>query len=452
MTMKKTLFVILALLSAIGSKAQTYSIDSLYFTVTDETAKTVSLTKVTSKDSLVKIPEYVYIKELGAKYTVTDISVKLKLDAFRIKALSIPKSVKTISKLSGNSLRHIHFEDGSNIKSISGIESVNGLEDINIPGSVDSISAQAFYRCANLTKLELGEGVKYIGNRAFEASPIEELILPASIDSIGDYAFAHAKRVVPKRATPPRISEKTFRYLGYSSLYSDATISLSSLGMMIIYQDNEMWGKLNYEDYVFEQDYVKYKLERNHDLTVVGNTVPKEGKLIIPAIVTQGGYTVDVKHINDYALNCNASEIIVNAPVKSLGVTGEVNLNSYNISKYTYNYTYPFGSLKKITLPSTLERIEDFQFCNAPLESIDIPLRVDYIGNGAFYNTDIKEIVIPEGIDTLRSCTFANCSSLSKVKLPESLKVIEGDKIIEGLGFWGQGAALIYPPFYFCPV
>lgn len=97
--MKRLLFALFAMLIVFGSKAQTYTVDCLEFTVTDETAKTVSLIDVRSKDSLLKIPENVYIEELGANYTVTDLNVLFKYYTFFTKALIIPKSIKTISRL-----------------------------------------------------------------------------------------------------------------------------------------------------------------------------------------------------------------------------------------------------------------------------------------------------------------------------------------------------------------
>ena len=114
--MKRLLFVLFAMLIVFGSKAQTYTVGRFDFTVTDETAHTVSLIKVTSKDSLIRIPENVFVEELGANYTVTDLNVIFNSHSFLTRAIIIPKSIKTISRLEGRLLRHIKFEEGSNLK------------------------------------------------------------------------------------------------------------------------------------------------------------------------------------------------------------------------------------------------------------------------------------------------------------------------------------------------
>lgn len=444
--MKRLLFALFAMLIVFGSKAQTYTVDCLEFTVTDETAKTVSLIDVRSKDSLLKIPENVYIEELGANYTVTDLNVLFKYYTFFTKALIIPKSIKTISRLEGGSLRHIKFEEGSNLKSIERMQSLSSLEDINFPGSLDSIRAHTLQSSRYLTKVELGEGIKYIGEYAFENCPIEELILPSSVDSIDRYAFSCTKRVVPLRPTPPRLNKYAFK-----QNVNTVEVSVPTLSAMIKYQDDENWGKFRFDDFVFEQDNVKYKLD-GHELSVIGNSVKKNSILTISATVTKDGCTLDVTRIYDYALNGSANEIIINAPVKSLGKTGDIDwswVNHNDEGKYIKNCTYPFRYLKKIKLPNTLQRIEDFQFCNSPLETIDIPSSVKYIGNGAFYKSSIKHIEIPEGIDTLRSSTFAHCNNLTTAKLPESLKVIEGNKIIVNKNYWPAPLkTLIEPTFY----
>ena len=447
--MKRLLFVLFAMLIVFGSKAQTYTVDRFDFTVTDKTAKTVSLVKVTSKDSLIRIPENVYIEELGANYTVTDLNVIFNSHSFLTRAIIIPKSIKTVSRLEGRLLRHIKFEEGSNLKSIEKMSSLSSLEDINFPGSLDSIRANTLKTSRKLTKVELGEGIKYIGEHAFENCPIEELILPSSIDSIDRYAFSCTKRVVPLRPTPPRLNKYAFK--PYNSNEYTVKVSVPTLPVMIKYQDDENWAKF-LGDFVFEQDNVEYKLD-GHELSVIGNSVEKNGILTIPATVTKDGCTIDVTRIYDYALNGNANEIIINAPVKSLGKTGNIDwsmVNHRNEGQYIRNCTYPFGYLKKIKLPTTLQRIEDFQFCNSLLETIDIPSNVKYIGNGAFYKSNIKNIEIPEGVDTLRSSTFARCNNLATVKLPESLKVIEGDKIIVNENYGPTPLkALIEPTFYY---
>ncbi|WP_072228520.1 leucine-rich repeat domain-containing protein, partial [Campylobacter coli] len=63
------------------------------------------------------------------------------------------------------------------------------LEEIILPDSLKSIGEYAFYDCC-LKKLKLNEGLEVIENYAFyKCESLEEIILPDSLKSIGEYAF-----------------------------------------------------------------------------------------------------------------------------------------------------------------------------------------------------------------------------------------------------------------------
>jgi len=61
--------------------------------------------------------------------------------------------------------------------------------EYSIPASVTEIGDNAFYYCSKLSTLTISEGVKSIGNKAFNSCMIKTLHIPASITSIGSDAF-----------------------------------------------------------------------------------------------------------------------------------------------------------------------------------------------------------------------------------------------------------------------
>ena len=71
--------------------------------------------------------------------------------------------------------------------------------------------------------------------------------------------------------------------------------------------------------------------------------------------------------------------------------------------------------LKKITLPSTIKKIENDAFYNLTgLEEINIPEACTEIGSRAFYNcTSLKTITIPKNIKTIGSSAFSKSYSYS---------------------------------------
>ena len=105
-------------------------------------------------------------------------------------------------------------------------------------------------------------------------------------------------------------------------------------------------------------------------------------------------------------------------------------------------------SLESITLPKTIQRIEDgvikledFIYvvyssfgncCN--LRSVIIPedSELTYIGRFAFYDClQLHDITLPEGFEELRESSFDGCSSLEDLNIPSSMKVI-GQNALSG--------------------
>lgn len=64
------------------------------------------------------------------------------------------------------------------------------LTDVTIPGAVESIGTGAFRNCAALADVSMSEGLKNIGSLAFSGCAMKKVTLPATVQKIGDYAFA----------------------------------------------------------------------------------------------------------------------------------------------------------------------------------------------------------------------------------------------------------------------
>ncbi|MGN0226814.1 MAG: leucine-rich repeat domain-containing protein [Paludibacteraceae bacterium] len=79
--------------------------------------------------------------------------------------------------------------------------------------SVTSIGVQAFYNAHELQNLEIPEGVTEIGGAFYGCTYLEEMVLPSSVQSIGDNCFAlcaKLTKITCNAVTPPAIEAKTF--------------------------------------------------------------------------------------------------------------------------------------------------------------------------------------------------------------------------------------------------
>ena len=127
----------------------------------------------------------------GTTYTTTAIGC----GAFRecdITGIIIPSTVKVIGENA--------FEDCRGLKSVvmptelGSIESntfhgCEQLSEISIPNKVTEIGHNAFDGCNSLAEVTLPDGLLSIGYSAFRECPISSIVIPASVNEIGESAF-----------------------------------------------------------------------------------------------------------------------------------------------------------------------------------------------------------------------------------------------------------------------
>lgn len=84
-------------------------------------------------------------------------------------------------------------------------------------------------------------------------------------------------------------------------------------------------------------------------------------------------------------------------------------------------------NLKSVTLPSTLQTIDDFTFHGCSnLTEIAIPESVNTIGKFAFgYCSSLERLHLPEGITTIGEYTFRECTSLREINIPSTVTKID---------------------------
>lgn len=143
-----------------------------------------------------------------------------------------------------------------------------------------------------------------------------------------------------------------------------------------------------------------------------------------------------VKSIGDAAFcQCkNLRTIILPDQVKELGSEIFIECRSLEYVKLpSYVESIPSlmfsdcSSLEYVELPQSVKRIEDRAFggCTA-LKNISLPSKLEYI-RGAFYNSGLTSITIPDGVTLIEAGgrdpigAFEGCKSLSSVKLSNKL-------------------------------
>lgn len=435
---KKLLLSFIAFFMAITAHCADFTVDNFTYTTLDEAAHTVQLTKVSSQDAELKIPETVEYE--GVTYTVT--SVNLSLSAYSsgtriISIVTVPKTVEEIVRLKGSKLTSILFAEGSRLKTIgNGAFSSNKFEEISLPESVETIEAYAFQSCSKLTAIDIPDNVTtikaytfdgctaltdiklpstltVIENRAFYSSRSMQraIVLPAGLNSIGSSAFSYAE-IHPTGSVPPTLESGAFG--------TGVTVVIDDPALMMAYLNADGW-----KDYVegpeIVVDGLTYKIKSASEAELIG--IPYDQKIItIPASINYGELQLAVTSIKDGALSYGtrsnhnvAEEIYIKASVSSIG---RQNFGIMGLRE-------PESCLKHIELPESLQRIEDetFRYCTQ-LKSIDIPDNVEYIGQYAFAYSGIETFTAPSKLTKISDYMFVNCSSLKNVTLHDNIKDI----------------------------
>lgn len=161
--------------------------------VGSDTQKTYeNLETVTFSNTLTKIPPRALCGT-----SITEVSIPLSVkeigeEAFSgtsISEIAIPKGVEKIGKdaFYNTSLSEITLPEG--LKEISGFRGLS-LTSVEFPTTTEIIGNRAFAECSSLSSISLNEGLKEIGEAAFQYCPIASLELPSTLEVIKDEAFA----------------------------------------------------------------------------------------------------------------------------------------------------------------------------------------------------------------------------------------------------------------------
>ncbi len=211
------------------------------------------------------------------------------------------------------------------------------MTSVVIPNSVVTIGASAFDTCTNLSSVNLGNGVKTIGSNAFHSCRILSVTIPDSVTDIGEMAFWRCGRLqeLTLGANVTNIGYRAFCSCGLTEL--NLPDSVRNIGATAFYWCTQLRSANlgnhleNIGDWAFSMDYLE--------------------SVSIPKSVTNIGarafyWCISLKTV---ALH------------EGLVSIGESAFDSC-------------PELKKLTIPTTVQRVETNAFDNSGLQELRVPL------------------------------------------------------------------------------
>lgn len=338
------------------------------------------------------------------------------------------------------------------------------ITEIEMATPCDSILGGTFSDCPNLTKITIGEGLKYIGDKAFANSPVKEANLPSTLRDISSTAFTGYSSYCPfVNDIQP---ENHIRYIG-------------KVAYQCVDRDLEEYtikdGTVTLADELFESSqgnafHIPASVEQIGSRFFAGTqikTLPEMPglkrigdeafyqcknlkKVTIPETVEYIGGGAFYGCSNIWSLTYNA----INAECERL-MESNIPLEKIVIGDKVRRLPRGIFSgreFTEVTLPACLERIDEFAFygcknlttinlsdsiryigddafygCSS-LKNIHWPLRLTTIGSRAFRQTALETISLPEGVTSVGDGAFYVCPFAKTVYIPSTANV-EGDII-----------------------
>lgn len=388
------------------------------------------------------------IEELNLKINIESIESNCFANCKNLKSISIPQNVKIIGDnafANCQSLTEINIPNTTTTIGERAFAGCSNLSSISIPTKVERIKPNAFAECFNLTdisfnakncttgkpifeythnttNLTIGNTVQHIDDKTFFGMNIKSVEIPASINYIGNLAFANS--------TP----------LNDISILAKHNFNIENSAF-----NNTAWFNDQSDSIIYID---------NVALKYVGNNTPssiaiKEGTISIASNFMPNNTNLktlnlpsSLEIIGDYAF-FNCSNLKITELPTSLTVIGDyafqnctsidsINLNNAHCSIGIASFS-GCNNMIKANIGNNIISINNmaFAYCSSlqfinSNNSVVLPENIETINTATFFNCKkLKgKIIIPRNVTTINEQAFEGCSAIHSIELSAKLQQI----------------------------
>lgn len=286
------------------------------------------------------------------------------------------------------------------------------LKEVVLPATIEEIGDGAFIRCRELKKLKLNEGLKRIGEQCFKYTySLEQITIPASVTEIGKLLFDLMEN--NQQLTITCLSFTPAEVKGdmsiYSEFYAHHTLVVPS-ECEAAYKKHPIWGKFFMTDYTDTATGFKYKLNATTKTATLVRNTDADGKSLYTATNYVLPSTVKDGNGVEYVLTELGDHCFVG-----------------NDKMYDWDAELHNGTLQSIVLPSTVKKIgwACFNRC-FKLKDVQLPEQLEELSDSCFAECiSLDGVIFPQSVTKIGECCFYGCNSLQSVKLPKNLSELE---------------------------
>ena len=426
--MKRLLLVCSLIVAISGSvMAEIVKINGLYFSLGTTTAQVVkdqsSDMSVYKAYTTVTIPASVTYSNYT--YPVTSLGTSAFESCSNLQSVTLPTSITSINSdafYGCTKLGSVNLEEGLTTIALRAFYNCN-LTSVTIPSTVTSVGSGAFkgnplttvvWTPANctigtgddapfystssqITKFTFGEQVTTVPSYLCRnMSKIDTIVLPPSVKSLGQYAFAFCTSLKSINLPVTQKTLPTSFLEGCSSLESiELPATLTTINTDAFYGCSKL-SNVNLHEGITT---INQRAFYNCNLTSV----------TIPSTVTSVG---------SGAFKGNPLTTVVWKPVTCTIGTGE------DAPFYSTN-----SQITKFTFGDQVETVPSYLCKNmSKIDTIVLPQSVKSLGQYAFaFCTSLKSINLPVTQKTLPTSFLEGCSALESIELPATLTTINTD-------------------------
>ena len=405
-------------------------------------AETELLETVNFGEGITEIPRDMFEENNSLRtLTIPDTVTKIGDDAFcqmkSLESIEFPDNVKELGAYicyQNSKLTKVTFGSGLTAIPSNAFEQCTDLKEVTIPANISSVGNFAFKDCSRLGKVTFNEGLTSLGSYSFERTAVNDITLPASLQT-GGYSFkscASLKSIkfadgttkliegllqesaVESLTIPEGVTEiPTYFCNGCKKL---TTISLPSTLRTIGIDAFSYCSSL--DNVEIPKSVKTIKGRAFVSTTSLKNFTLQEG------IQTMENSIFEYSALTSIYIPKTLST--TDAPFMNSNIT-DVKFNE-SLATFTDKLFYGAHKLTDITIPDTIIKLGNSCLRETNLEVVIIPDTVKTIGNSAFEQCDnLCAVKIGAGVRKLPQWCFYGCDILQNVIIPETVNELDAN-------------------------
>lgn len=385
----------------------------------------------TIPEGVTEISENVFLNQIGLTelyipYTVQKIGANAFQGCTALTKVVFEHSAEHPSQLSVADLGNYLFAK------------CTSLTDVTLPANLTVIPKYMFSECTSLTTITLPAGLTEIGDNAFNKAGLTEITIPATVKSIGSSAFSGASKGNGTLVKVTFAKDKD----GNCALTSIGSNAFRFQNIVSIVIPKSVTTIGNYA-FATNLDLTSFTFESGTKITTFGtyifSTCEKLPTFTVPkSVTTLGNYSFE---------SCTALKEVIFEEGSKLTATGTYTFKGSGIVSIVFpdslkivgttkatapsasssgNLFYSCESLTSVTFGKNVTHINGKTFYNCTaLTKVNIPDTVTQIGVSTFEGcTSLKSVEFKGDVEKIGQSAFEGCVALTEIKLPESVTLI----------------------------